>query len=180
MNSFCRITFVLGLVVVLAQVGPGFSVFASDTDVASLRGLQGVKVAVEISGAEIKGPGLSGDELRADVELRLGIARIGVLSEEEVSKVLGRPLLHVSVNVLRLDATKGYFCFISIELRQGVYLKRDPKIRKLVATTWSQRTVVVVPDAGAVQAKVRDLVGDFVNAYISVAPQKQINTGIRG
>ncbi len=180
MNRFCRNGAIACAVLVFSLPTFDFFVHAFDTDAASLSGLEGVSVLVETSGAEIKEQGLTVDLLRTDVELRLQIAGIKVLSKQEFSKSRGRPLLYLSVEMSRLDVTRSYACFLHIALRQNVYLKRDPKVRGIVAATWSKTMTAVVLDSEDLRAKVKDLASDFVNAYTSVSPKKQIDTGIRG
>jgi hypothetical protein len=155
-------------------------VLAFDTDAASLRGLKGVGVLVEVSGPETVRQSVSDVQLGADAAVRLRIAGIDVLSKEQFLKAPGRPVLCLNVNALKVKTSGRYAYFIDISLKQNVYLERNPEIDGLQATTWSRKTAAVVSDLHDIQAKAMELVGDFIDAYISVSPKKGIDTGIRG
>ncbi len=128
-------------------------------------------VAVEGLDPDIEKDGLNKSSIQTDVELKLRIAGIKVLTEEEVKKEPGMPWLYVQVY-----SVKGLgFHAISIvlELNQGVYLSRDLKIG-CVAATWSTRYVGYA-GAGTVNRlrdNVKDKVDEFINDYLEMNPKE--------
>ncbi len=83
MKTYKRITFILGIVLVLPLMS-SFG-FAGDHKVSreTLRGIKGIFVRVESLSSEIRKKGLNKQKIRTDVELKLGKAGIKVLSLEE-------------------------------------------------------------------------------------------------
>lgn len=69
-----------------------------DFQIESLRGLKGVLVLVEALKPEIEADGLRRDSIQTDVELKLRLAGIKVLTEEECLKEPGCPWLYVYIN----------------------------------------------------------------------------------
>jgi len=77
----------------------------------------------------------------------------------------------VNVNViLRESSTPSYS--IGLELRQGVYLERDPKISPgAYAATWSTGSAGH-GSIDHIRARVKDKADEFSNAWLSVNPKK--------
>lgn len=150
------------------------AVGAKGGDEKSLQGIQGLYVLIEPLTSEVERAGLHITDIRTDVELKLQLAGIYVLTEEESSKKAGSPYLYVNANVMLSRESQGVFHYsISCELDQVVTLTRDPSIITF-ASTWNVGGVGLVganrlPD---IRATVRDLVDQFINAYLSVNPKR--------
>jgi hypothetical protein len=115
----------------------GFQAFGdSEIRRETLRGLQGVGVLVEDIRPETEHDGLTRDQVRIDVELRLRQSGIRVLSREERAATPGAPYLYVNINTYKRPMTEIYSYDISVELNQAVLLTRDPSIWAIGATTW--------------------------------------------
>ena len=133
----------------------------------TLKGLTGVNVAVES-----EQPGVEKDHIRTDVELRLRMAGIKVLTDEEWLAAPGMPTLYVILNVLkRRDSS----CAVSlrIELCQIVRLKREPQIT-LPAATWQGSELigsVGLADLSSIRNQIKDEADKFINAWLSVNPK---------
>jgi len=172
MNRYHRIALVLGFVMVFTLAKWGPFVFAED-DKFSLRGLKGAYVLVEDLRPEIERGGLSKTQIQTDVELKLRMAGIVVLSREEFYDALGRPYLYVNVTALKDIKDRGYAYYVSVKLQQEVYLVRTPlDFTKYDAVTWEVGNVATSPNIREIRADVKDQVDIFINAYLSVNPAK--------
>jgi hypothetical protein len=72
----------------------------------TLRGLKGVDVLIERLDQQILKDGLTVDSIRTDVELKLGLPGIRVLSPEERLKQLGSPYLHVNLGDFKREQVR--------------------------------------------------------------------------
>ena len=146
----------------------------------SLRGIQGVKVEIVINDTARK-IGLSKDQLRTDVELKLRKAGIKVLTENEKLNVPGKPYLVLNLAALETGKkrdTFGYAYFIELRLFQDTKLLKDVEVVSTTASgTWhTAGLLAVVPlTAGLFQGEVRgnlaDLTDKFINDYLAVNPK---------
>jgi hypothetical protein len=134
----------------------------------SLKGLKGVAVIIEDLKPEIEQNGLTVTAIQTDVELKLRQAGIPISATGA-----GNPSLHISVNILQ--STSAILPHvITIELRQTVFLTRDPSIIVPGAATWDVGVFGQVPklNVRSLRDDVKDLVDRFINAYLAVNPQK--------
>jgi len=93
----------------------------------TLRGIKGVMVVIEELNPMIEKDGLTENQIRTDVELKLRTAGLNVLSEKERYMALGRPWLVVDVHGFK-DSKIGLYVFnIVVELWQDIYLQRIDK-----------------------------------------------------
>ncbi len=169
-------------VLVLALLNFPVAIGSQDTveTRASLRGLPGVQVLVEPVGDDAERDGLHRTDLQRDVELKLRLAGIRVLSEREMLESEAQPTLYVVVTALRRNlgpvplgtTTRGVYAYnIGISVRQAVTLANGDV--SVFASTWD------VGGVGATNAdqvaEVRDLVKDrvdaFINAWLSANPK---------
>ena len=130
----------------------------------------------------LKPLGLSEEAIRTDVELKLRMAGIPVLSGlAEASTTPGRPILSIVLFGTQQDAggtsqLKTAIYSIDVEFYQKVRLVRWAMAYELSAITWSVGTFGVKKDTDAeIVRKIReftkDLVDSFINAYLSVNPK---------
>jgi len=158
-------------ILLVLSAGANVAVAAdSELDRATLTGLHGVGVIVERLDAEVERAGLTRGMLQTDAELKLRLAGIQVLTDQELDKEPGHPLLLLTPNILLRSGAFG----CSVELLQNVQLIRAPSVGTL-APTWSTSGVGVAP-ARRVLEDVRNtfkgLVDRFVNAYLAANPKK--------
>jgi hypothetical protein len=110
-------------------------------DEASFKDLHGVGIVLEPLSPEVETAGLRQTDIQTDVELKLRLAGIPVLSRDEWTRTSGAPILYVNVSVF-LSTTPDTWAFnVEADLSQDVKLVRSPAIIVPNATTW--RTFVV-------------------------------------
>lgn len=152
-------------------------ILAQDSVLAreSLRGLPAaVFVLIENPPPELESDGLFRAQLQTDVELKLRLAGIKVLTREQhlVQDEDGRPYLYLSINSVKRQSGFYSLC-IDISLMQDVRLVRNFQLVYGVST-WSKGSVMTVGEnrlRQAVRDDVKDRVDEFINAYLSVNPK---------
>jgi hypothetical protein len=167
-------TFIAGLFTLLLVFSASGMAFDTEEHRATLKGLTGVYAYVKISGADVEEMRLTQDLLQTDVELRLRMAGIKVLTLEEY-RTTGAPLLWIGLSGSK--AKSGVFVFaIEVQLLQDVFLGRNPTIR-VNAATWSISGVGISGgmDDTEVKRSVREelsnQVDTFINAYLAANPK---------
>ena len=103
---------------------------AADPEAESLRGLSGVNVLVENLSDSAKRAGLEKNSIQTDVELKLRLAGIKVLTDEEWLYAPGDPYLYVNLTVVWAGGICAYG--IDVELKQTALLDRVQTIRHLL------------------------------------------------
>jgi hypothetical protein len=139
---------------------------------ASLGGLAGVYAIVTPLPRDIEQGGITTQQIQTDVELRLRQAGIPVLTQKEWQRVPGAPYLHVQMYATR-EPSWGSFAFrIKVEFKQLAYLVRDPS-RMVSPATWDVACIgsVGLQRVELLRSDARDLVDQFINAYLSVNPR---------
>ncbi len=138
----------------------------------TLKGLQGIQVVIAKLNPEIEKLGLTTQQLRTDVELKLRQNGIKVLSEQEWNSIVGTPALYVNVN---FNISKNYPVAsfnINLQLYQTVYLTRD--LTKICnAMTWELSYVGIasLSNIQSIRESVKDQVDEFINNYLAVNPK---------
>jgi hypothetical protein len=163
MNRFTR-----RLVVPLLAV----TVNVMGQDARSLRGLRGLQVVVEALSTDVEQAGLHKTDIQTDVELKLRLAGIKVLTDEENLKQLGFPILHLNPNVALTKTSPGLAYYsLDCELHQYVKLTRDESITT-EAATWEDGNMGATTNLQHIRDSIKDLVDKFINDYLSVNPKK--------
>ena len=144
-------------------------------DKASFKDLHGVGIVLEPLSPEVETAGLRQTDLQTDVELKLRLAGIPVLSRDEWTRTSGAPILYVNVNVFRSTTPDTWAFNIEADLSQDVKLVRSPAIIVPNATTW--RTFVTgfaghLVAVDYIRDSVKDQVDKFINAYLAMNPEK--------
>jgi len=167
---------VLMAVSVLLLVSPSVNAFTLNKK-EPMRGLTCMEVVVEIKSWELKNLGLTEDMIKTDIESKLQIAGIKISSKEDPLGLFGTTFLYSNINAVYNEI--GFFTIdISIELRQEVYLKRNPNI-SFYAITWNDSGIECVEKNIVVQrlrSNVKKHVDNFLNDYLSVNPIQQPTT----
>jgi ABC-type maltose transport system permease subunit len=161
---------IMVLVMVFSLAGMSSSAFSSDLkpDRESLKNLKGVYVNVQDIHRDLEQAGLSKGQIRTEVELKLRLAGIKVLTHKEHYKEKGAPFLHVYLNTI--STKQGTFIFsIFFGILEEVSLVRNHI--KIDAITWSTSGMGYGYIEG-IRAQIKNGVDEFINAYLSVNPKK--------
>ena len=145
---------------------------ADDSELAraTLAGLKGVAIIVEQLPPEVERAGLKRAVLQTDAELKLRVAGIRVLTQEELDNDPAYPYLYIQPTILLRGG--AYAC--SVQLHQRVLVVRSHAL-EVVASTWSAGGAGVAPMNEVperVRGALKDLVDEFINAYLSANPKK--------
>jgi len=140
----------------------------------SLHGLEGVEVLVEELKAELENFNLAMVQIQSDVEAKLRIAGIKVLSKEENEKIqpLRRPYLYIRINSYKAPWKKEVMAFnIEFALKQQVMIhgKQALSEKAFYAPTWYMGVVGIVgwKNIGEIRDSVNHLADKFIRAYSS-------------
>lgn len=168
-----RVLTVLSLVAMLIFSSASSAVDNESTR-ATLKGLAGVRVLVEDFDEVRKRAGFDARTFQTDVESKLRMAGIKVLSREEGSETPGRPWLYVWVRTLHVSPNEIAPSSILFALNQMALLQRDPSV-ETVATTWSISNLGEgrMPSARDLVKAGTDI---FINAWLSVNPKKGLES----
>jgi hypothetical protein len=158
----------LGVWVILAISTCAFA-YMKHGEEEVLQGLEAVCVKVERLKVEIEQDGLFGGTLQTDVELKLRLAGIRVLSEEQWLENPDSPYLYLFVDAFKY--AEGYVYRIQISLREPVMIIR--KGIKATATTLRIRDELgITADLSDVRQEAQDLVDEFIKAWQKVNRKK--------
>jgi inhibitor of cysteine peptidase len=143
--------------------------WGNEVERSSLSGLTGISVIVEEVSEPVEKAGLTQNQLKNDVELRLRQAGIYVLSMEESLKNLGHHGLHVYVICIPSSDNSMFAISVQVKFCQDVYLARDPKIG-CIAATWSAPVLTGFSDKSGLRNLVHkylsDCIDEFINDYL--------------
>lgn len=171
MKKFYRLIFVIGIVIALMNmVSLGWTFYADKFTRATLRGLKGVWIQIDKLEPEIEKDGLTRNQIQTDVELKLRIAGIKVLTREEWVADISNPSLHVSPAIVKTKKGRAYVYYINIELNQRIFLERDPNIIA-IGCTWSGGVLGMTHSIIEIRDNIKDNVDKFINAYLTVNPK---------
>lgn len=128
-----------------------------------LKGLDGVSVEVKRLKPEIERDGLFRSTLQTDVELKLRMAGMKVLSDEEAVKNPNSPCLYLNLDAIKCSL--GYVYRIQLSLREGVTVARKPV--KVVGTTFrTTDRFAISPHLSEIREDVREIVDNFIKAWM--------------
>jgi hypothetical protein len=159
---------VLPLVLVTVRPAAADDVLSRQT----LRGISGISVVVENLKEQARQGGLHEEDIRTDVELKLRLAGVKVLTAPESTALPGSPYLYVSVTSV-LSGAGVYGLYVEVSLNQRVLLAREQSI-SVTAPTWSTSYIVTIGMNNLLEVRddIKELVDKFLNAYLSVNPKK--------
>ena len=186
---------VIGLFLFIV-VFPAFSFNDTQESRETLRDVTPVYVVIEGITPELEQNGISVHQLKTDAEILLRKAGIKVITVEQRESAETFPAgLYVRINALKSDMLKSefnidyYAISISLELTQRclpltheslslvAHKDIDPSYvssHSVLACTWSTSNIYLAGEKRitAIRDCVKDLVGHFIKAYVSVNPKK--------
>ena len=158
----------LAAVCVLAVVTFGVaSRSVSAQDRRNLKGIDGVFVEVETLPNGASKLGLSEGMIQTDVEQKLRLAGLRVVTNQEGENLPGSPYL--DVRLVATDPPEA--AAIEISLNQNVTLERNSAFAPEVET-WAKILVIANPSGQSVRDKIEDLAADFLSDWLSVNPKQ--------
>ena len=167
---------VAGLVLLRLCVSSSIADAVDDHRRATLKGLTGVNVAVEILDPEIERAGLMREQLQTAAELKLRQSAIHVLTDEERFKIPGKPFLYVNLQTYQQKENKNLVFFhFQVQLKQDVLLARDntPSVATVTWETPQRLGVVGISKVRDLRAVIIDDVERFCNEYLTVNPNPE-------
>jgi hypothetical protein len=142
---------------------------ARDENKEVLQGLDKVHVVVERLRAEIEQDGLFASSLQTDMGLKLTLAGIKVLSEEECLKIPCVPDLYMYVDAFKHG--QGYTYRIQLSLMEPIVVLR--KHMRVTGTTFRMHDELGMTEhLSEVREKSRDLLDKFIEIWKAVNPHK--------
>lgn len=153
----------------LLNAGPEATTVDNEMTRATLKGLPGVYVLVESFDEQDKAAGFDRRIFQTDVELKLRLAGIKVLSNEEYLATPGMPTLYLNVGALHKQPGQNHDYNIFLSLQQTVRLVRNGALA-YGARTWGVNSVGY-GDLPFIRNAVKDYVYQFINAWLSVNPK---------
>ena len=133
---------------------------------ATLRGLSGVMVRIDINDTLIK-DGLSKNRIKSDVELKLQEAGIKIFTDKQWRNTEGHPQLYIQVTGSKVqDNWKFYTFAVNIQLLQDVYIIRKNQTELHQASTWLNM-LSGHGYFGDIRLRVKELVESFSTDFLS-------------
>jgi biotin operon repressor len=139
----------------------------SAQDRRNLKGIDSVFVVVETLPNGASKLGLSETIVQTDVEQKLRLAGLRVVTDQEGENLPGSPYLYV--RLIATDPPEA--AAIEISLNENATLERNGDFAPAVAT-WEKILVIANPNGQGVRDKIKDLADEFLNAWLAVNPKK--------
>ncbi|MBZ5645242.1 MAG: hypothetical protein LAO19_20985 [Acidobacteriia bacterium] len=143
------------------------SIQSQDADTETLKGITAVNVLIEPlpEGANVLG--LTKEAIQTDVELKLRLAGLRVMTKMEGLLHNVDTLVYVSVNLV----PTGEVANIEVQIHQNAHLDRNAA-PAFAVTTWERGVLSLHPTAQRMRDNIKDLVDQFLNDWLSVNPKK--------
>ncbi len=129
---------------------------------------------------ELENFNVTGMQIQSDVEAKLQMAGIKVLSKEENEKiqVFRKPYLYIRINSYKPPGGREVVAFnMEIALKQQVVLSGGRKVlgKPFYAPTWYTSVVGIVgwKNISTIRESVNTLTDQFIEAYLSMNPKTQ-------
>jgi hypothetical protein len=138
----------------------------------SMRGLSGLQVVVEDIDSDAAQNGLRRSDVQTDVELKLRLAGITVLTEEQNLASAASPFIHVVITTLKSQNRPGLYSYdVSVQLKQWVTLANGSHT---YAGTWGDGSIGIVgtDKLRTIRDSVKDVVDAFINDWLAVNPKR--------
>jgi hypothetical protein len=137
----------------------------------TLKGLRGFSVIIEEIKSNESNSGLTQDEIRTDVELRLRKAGVRILTKEERYRTSGMPWIGVTVTMYVFEQVRSYD--VKVEVWQEVNLAQNGE--RHAAITYRTSGLLGITSRSDFR-NIRDAVGDqidvLLNDYLTMNPKK--------
>jgi hypothetical protein len=161
-----RLTTIL-ITIFLMVIASSVQAQNNDRHAPSLKGISAVVVLVEKLDDSAMQLGLTEEAIHTDVESKLRLAGMRVVTPDEGGKLPGMPVLYIQVNV----AADTRAASIEVELEQNAQLERNGEL-VLGVKTWTTGGLVENASAQDLRNVVKDNIDVFLKAWQSVNSKK--------
>jgi hypothetical protein len=137
------------------------------TQTETLKGINAAYVSVQDLSDGTKVLGLARETILTDIELKLRLAGMRVVTEDEAANdVPGSPCVFV-----RTFLASANVSFVDIKLMQSGWLDRNAE--SVFSPTWQKFVLAVGGKIGAqdIRDQIKDIVDMFLNDWLSVNPR---------
>jgi hypothetical protein len=131
-----------------------------------MKGLTNVGIVVEDLHTGAQKIGLTEEDIQTDVESKLRLAGMQILTTEQKAKA--GAAISFAVVTVTADASSAN---VSLRLAQDVILYRDSTITLPLAVTWETSSVMSNPNRSRVSDFINDEVDKFLNAWLTANPR---------
>ena len=150
------------LVILGAVLSTAFA-FLTPEEMVILKGVDGVRVEVKRLKPEIERDGLFKSTLQTDVELKLRMSGMKVLSEDEAANNPNSPCLYLNIDALKCSL--GYVYRIQLILKEMVTLVRKP-VKAFGTTYRAADRFSISPNLSEIREDAREVVDDFIKEWM--------------
>ncbi len=158
----------LGVCMSLA-ISTGTQAYITHGEEEVLSGLEAVGIKVERLKSEIEADGLFASTLQSDVELKLRLAGIKVLSEDQWRGNPDSPYLYLFVDAFK--HSEGYVYRVQLSLREPVMVLRN-RTKTIASTLRIRDELGIAAHLSEIRDEAQDLVDELVKAWQSVNRKK--------
>ncbi len=137
----------------------------------ALVGLNGLMLVVEALKPETEHLGITKDQIKMDVELRLRKVGISLLRKEEWSSAPGKAFLYVGINTIPSNIEQGLWS-VTVKVKV-VKLVPLPEESQAIKAIWTKEMTGAIrsADAPKIREYVGGLVDKFTNDYLAANPK---------
>jgi hypothetical protein len=158
-KQICAFT---AMVLLGVTVSTGFA-FLNPEEIEILKGVDGVRVEIKRLKPEIERDGLFRSTLQTDAELKLQMAGLKVISEDDAADKPNIPCLYLNLDALK--SSLGYVYRIQLTLREMVTLTRKP-VKALGTTYRTTERFGISTNLSEIREDAREVVDDFIKAWM--------------
>jgi hypothetical protein len=143
---------------------------------SSLEGLTTIHVRVQLkSDPDVKGSGVTPEQLQADAEGLLADAGMKVVSQDEFERLLrsrGYPvaLFDLDARITKLSDMDFHIYNLNFKVRQAALLVRKPVV-KFLAPTWELNSFGTTDSPPALREKVKQAASQFIQDFKAENPK---------
>ena len=164
---------IISLATAMVFLLPACPALASEKEErSSLQRLRGVEIVIEPLEPELEEGGLTTDQIRTDVELRLRTAGIEVSAFAEVDpKADISAILRVHIHIIEGGRYGfSYIYHVYVECLAAVFSKQTPNIESL-APIWAKSLLGAANEVRKIRSGTKDVVDIFLSDYLAVNPR---------
>ena len=161
------------MILILITINPpAFGQFKPASSPATLTELKGIYLIVKRPALETEQRGLPVGRIDRDIIRQFKRAGIRLFSEQEyerLSRSQNYPIARLELHVvpLEIEGAGAKIYEFTLQAQQLVRLLRKPVLR-IWATTWEKRRIASGSGPEAIQKISRELIDQFIQAYLSV------------